>query len=271
MYADPMQDAVPLTRTAGPIAACIFLFWCAPASAADQGIPASDSASGSAPVAGPTSLAQPDAPAAEPATPPPAFPTNDRLTQDITRAPPPPSHLVYFQYGVAFNAESVISAGAMCNNTGIACVLGSGGGITVRGGWRNSGALYFGFAYELTKQDPNKLYRIALLQQARAEGRYYIGTARVTEPYLSASLGLSGYGNQWSIDTWGPGGSLGAGVEYQLSRTTVVGVSVDYRLLYFSRFTDTAQTDRAPGVAQLFGLNLVLEQRDASLRAGQNK
>ena len=266
MYADPMQDAVPHPRTAGPIAACMFLFWCAPAAAADSPV--------SAPITGPTNLAQPDAPTPDGALPPLmalTSPSNDRLTQDITRAPPPPSHLVYFQYGVAFNSETVVSAGAMCRNPGIACVLGSGGGITVRGGWRNNGALYFGFAYELTKQDPNKLYRIALLQQARAEGRYYIGTARVTEPYLSASLGLSGYGNQWSIDTWGPGGSLGGGVEYQLSRTTVVGVSIDYRLLYFSRFTDTAQADRAPGVAQLFGLNLVLEQRDASLRAGQNK
>ena len=267
MYADPMLDVVFRTRARGslapPVAACILLLWCAPAGAADQPISAAGASS--------TTAATPDAPASEPVPAQLVAPANDRLTQDITRAPPPPSHLVYFQYGVAFNSETVISAGPMCRNTGIACVLGSGGGITVRGGWRNSGALYFGFAYELTKQDPNKLYRIALLQQARAEGRYYIATARVTEPYLAAGLGLSGYGNQWSVDTWGPGGSVGGGVEYQLSRTTVVGVSVDYRILYFGRFTDTAQVDRAPGVAQLFGFNLVLEQRNASLRAGLNK
>src|SRR4051812_37631031 len=127
MYADPMQDEVRRTRTAGPIAACVLLLWCAPSAAAEPPV--------SAPGTGPTSVAQPDAapaPEAEPATTPLTplvSPSNDRLTQDITRTPPPASHLVYFQYGVAFNSETVISAGAMCRNTGIACVLGSGGGI----------------------------------------------------------------------------------------------------------------------------------------------
>src|SRR4051794_17109292 len=133
MYADLMQEVVPRHRAAGPVAACILLLWSAPASAADQPV----SAAG----ASPTSAAAPDPVPAEPGPTALASPSNDRLTQDITRAPPPPSHLVYFQYGVAFNSETVISAGAMCRNTGIACVLGSGGGITVRGGWRNHGAL----------------------------------------------------------------------------------------------------------------------------------
>lgn len=261
-----MQDQVARARMTGLHAAigCALLLTSTHAVA--------DPAPPPQPAAGPTS----PAPVEEvPLVPEPtsttsiASPEGFRLNADISRAPPPPSHLVYFQYGVAFNSESVLSAGGICNAAGSPCILGSGGGITIRGGWRNSGSLYFGFAYEITKQDPNKLYRIALLQQARAEGRYYFTTARVTEPYLAASLGLSGYGNQWSIDTWGPGGSLGAGVEYQVSRTTVVGISLDYRLLWFSRFTDTAGTNRDPGVAQLLGLNLVLEQRTADLRAGK--
>jgi hypothetical protein len=175
---------------------------------------------------------------------------------------------VYFQYGVAFATEQVLAAGPICDDTSVPCILGAGGGIVVRGGWRSTGPLYLGGAYELTKQDPNKLYRIALLQQARAEGRYYFMTARVTEPYAAVSLGVSGYGNEWSIDTWGPGGSLGAGLEYQITRRTVVGLALAYRLLYFSRFTDTAGSERHPGVAQLLGLDLVLEQRDAVVREG---
>lgn len=194
-----------------------------------------------------------------------------RFAQDLEKAAPPPSNVVYFQYGVAFTTEQIVSAGPICDSTGAPCILGAGGGIVVRGGWRSTGPLYIGIAYELTKQDPNKLYRIALLQQARAEARYYFMTARVTEPYVSASAGVAGYGNEWSIDTWGPGGSLGAGVEYQVTRHTVVGLGVAYRLLYFSRFTDTAGTDRAPGIAQLVGLDLVLEQRDAIVTDGSDR
>ncbi len=195
-------------------------------------------------------------------------PENVRLARDLESAPPPPSHVVYFQYGVAFATEQIVAPGPICDNPSVPCILGAGGGIAVRAGWRSSGPLYLGGAYELTKQDPNKLYRIALLQQARAEGRYYFMTARVTEPYASVSAGVAGYGNEWAIDTWGPGGSIGGGIEYQITRRTVVGLALAYRLLYFGRFTDTAGARRDPGLAQLFGIDLVLEQRDAIVRSG---
>jgi hypothetical protein len=193
---------------------------------------------------------------------------NARLAQDLEKAPPPPSHVVYLQYGVAFTTEQVISPGPICDDTSVPCILGAGGGIVVRAGWRSTGPLYIGGAYELTKQDPNKLYRIALLQQARAEARHYFMTARVTEPYAAASLGVAGYGNEWAIDTWGPAASLGAGIEYQITRQTLVGLGLAYRLLYLSRFTDTAGTHRDGGIAQLLGIDLVLEQRDAVIRSG---
>lgn len=201
-------------------------------------------------------------------TRPDAAGENTRLLRDLETAPPPPSHIVYFQYGVALVTEQVISPGPICRSTAIPCVLGGGGGVVVRGAWRSSGPLYLGAAYELTKQDANKLYRLGLLQQARAEGRYYLMTARVTEPYVSASAGVAGYGNEWSIDTWGPGGSIGGGLEYQITRQTVVGLALAYRVLYFSRFTDTAGAARDGGFAQLLGLDLVLEQRGTILRAG---
>ena len=94
--------------------------------------------------------------------------------------------------------------------------LGSGGGIAARGGYRFPGSWYFGGSYEFSKQDPSQLYRLAILQQLRAEGRYYIVTSRATEPYLSASAGAFAYGNAWSVDVWGPMASLGAGVELTL-------------------------------------------------------
>jgi hypothetical protein len=214
------------------------------------------------------------APAAPPATPTPSASPSPGTTEtvdstlfsrNLETAPPPPSDIVYFQYGVAFSTEQIIAPGPICDRPGAPCILGGGGGIVVRGGWRSTGPLYLGAAYELTKQDPNKLYRLALLQQARAEARYYLPTARVTEPYAVFSLGVAGYGNEWKIDPWGPATSLGAGVEYQITRQTVVGLAMAYRLLYLGRFTDTAGTARPAGVAQLFGVDLVLEQRDAVL------
>ncbi len=211
----------------------------------------------------------PEAPAPTAPTPlAPSLSDSLRFAQDLEKTPPPPSNVVYFQYGVAFTTEQIVAAGPTCDSTTAPCILGAGGGIVVRGGWRSTGPLYVGIAYELTKQDPNKLYRIALLQQARAEARYYFTTARVTEPYASVSGGVGGYGNEWAVDAWGPGGSIGGGIEYQITRRTVVGLGLAYRLLYLSRFTDTAGTDRAGGVAQLFGLDLVLEQRDAIVTDG---
>jgi hypothetical protein len=189
---------------------------------------------------------------------------------DLQNALPPPTNVVYVQYGVAITAEAVSAAGPICDNVAVPCILGPGGGVAVRVGWRGTGALYFGGAYELSKQDPNKLLRLAILQQLRAEGRYYFVSGRDTEPYLSTGLGLAGYGNEWGVDTWGPAGFVGLGLETQITRRTVVGVALAYRLLYFQRFTDTTGAPRDSGIAQLIGLDFVLEQRDPIYTQGSS-
>lgn len=194
-----------------------------------------------------------------------------RSLVDLQNAPPPPTRVVYVQYGVAITAEVVSAAGPICDNAGVPCILGPGGGVAVRVGWRGAGALYLGGAYELSKQDPNKLLRLAILQQARAEARYYFVSGRLTEPYLAGGLGVAGYGNEWGVDTWGPGGFAGFGIETQVTRRTVIGVALAYRLLYFQQFRDTAGTDRSAGVSQLFGLDFVLEQRDPIYTEGATR
>lgn len=177
-------------------------------------------------------------------------------------AVPPPTNVVYLQYGVALGAEVVSSAGAICHDGSIPCILGTGGGITVRAGFRSNGPFYFGGAYAFSKQDPNKLFRLAILQQARAEARYYFQTARDIEPYAQLGAGVAGYGNEWSVDTYGPAGSFGGGLEVQVTRRTVVGVAACYRLLLLKSFTDSSGASRDGGIAQFVGLDLVLEQRD---------
>ena len=83
---------------------------------------------------------------------------------DLQNAPPPPTNVVYVQYGVAFTTEVVTAAGPMCDNRAVPCILGPGGGVAIRAGWRGTGPWYLGGAYELSKQDPNKLLRLAWLE-----------------------------------------------------------------------------------------------------------
>lgn len=173
-----------------------------------------------------------------------------------------PLELRYLQYGIAFTAEFVTLPGPICTGGATPCILGSGGGIAARGGTRFPGAWYLGGAYEFSKQDPNQLYRLAILQQLRVETRYYVVTRRIVEPYFAGGLGAAAYGNAWTADVWGALGFLGIGVELQVTRTRVVGLGVSYRGLYTGRFTDTAGTSRSPGVAQILGIDLVLEARD---------
>src|SRR5580704_11259991 len=80
---------------------------------------------------------------------------------------PPPLGKSYVQFGVAFTVEGVVSPGPICAIATDPCILGSGGGISARVGWRPTERVYIGGAYEFSKQDPNLLYRLAILQQAR--------------------------------------------------------------------------------------------------------
>ncbi len=222
-----------------------------------------------------------DAPAAAASTPRPRVPdkgqavgpptTETPLTDqgsprrsgvDLQTAPPPPTHVVYVQYGVALAAEVVTAAGPICSNVGLPCILGPGGGLAARVGLRGAGPLYLGGAYELSKQDSNKLYRLAILQQGRAEARYYFVSGRMTDPYVTLGLGVAAYGNEWGVDTWGPTLAAGFGLETQMTRRTVVGVALAYRLVYFQTFRDTTGAPREAGITQLFGLEFTLEQRE---------
>jgi hypothetical protein len=181
-------------------------------------------------------------------------------------AAPPPLNVTYLQYGVSFTGEFVASAGPMCKDAGVGgnapCIFGSGGGVAIRVGYRSAGPWYLGGAYELSKQDPSQLYRLAILQQLRGEARYYVPTGWDASPFGSAGVGVAVYGNEGAIDTFAPSVFAAIGAEAQLSRRVVVGVAVAYRALYFTRFTDSSGTSRSAGIANVVGLDLSLEARD---------
>jgi hypothetical protein len=176
---------------------------------------------------------------------------------------PPPRGKKYVQFGVAFTVEGVVSPGPVCAVAADPCILGSGGGISARVGWRPTENVYFGGAYEFSKQDPGRLYRLGILQQARAELREYIPTGRSIAPFVLAGLGLAAYGDEWDIDTWGPAATLGVGVEIELSGRSLIGISLAYRPIYLHAFEDSSTLSHDAGIAHLLGLELALEAQDA--------
>ena len=181
-----------------------------------------------------------------------------------------PAHLAqaFIQYGLAFSGEFVVAPGPICNfPSAPSCILGTGGGLTLRLGRRLRGPLYFGAAYEFSKMDSAQLYRVGILQQARAEGRYYIFTGRSTEPWIGITLGAAGYGNLWGFDTGGPLAGASVGTEFQLSTYVVLGLALSYRAIFFAPFVDSASTARPPsgtdpGFSHLIGIDLIIETRD---------
>jgi hypothetical protein len=175
---------------------------------------------------------------------------------------PPPLHVEYIQYGVAVAVEMNVSAGETCPEDAQApCILGSGGGLAIRLGYRAPGPWYVGGAYEFIKMDSSNLYRLGIFQQLRAELRYLPDIGLRAAPYVTVGLGGMAYGNEWGVETGGGLVFAGAGVEIEVSRTALLGVSFVYRPVLIAPWRDTAGQQRDLGVAQFIGFDFLLEIR----------
>lgn len=178
----------------------------------------------------------------------------------------PPLHVEYAQYGVGFTVESALSPGATCPTPTATvkpkpCILGSGGGLAIRAGYRNPGPWYIGGAYEFTKMDSSNLYRLGIFQQIRAEARYFLDFGYRASPYIQLGAGAVLYGNEWGVETGGGQVFAGVGVEAEVSRLAVLGIGFVYRPTLIAAWKDTAGQERPLGVAQFVGLDLILEAR----------
>ena len=182
-------------------------------------------------------------------------------TGDTVPSVPPPSGHAYLQYGVALAAETVMSSGSICTLVQSNCVFGSGGGLAVRVGWRPDDRMFVGGVYEVSKQDPNQLYRLGILQQLRAEWRLYFPTGKEVTPFLLLGAGVAGYGNEFSVDTWGPTGTLGGGVEVELGGPALL-VSAGYRPMYFHSWVISSVDQLESGFVHFVGLEVAVEARD---------
>jgi hypothetical protein len=140
------------------------------------------------------------------------------------------------------------------------CILGAGGGLAVRVGYRDHRGWYLGGAYQVTKHNSGNLLRLPTLQQARAEGRWSLTSGQRLSPYVAAAAGLAAYGDEWSVATYGPLGSLGAGVEFELAPQVFVGLSPSYRVVALERWRDGGW--RSPlGLAHFVSFEVTLEAR----------
>jgi hypothetical protein len=186
------------------------------------------------------------------------------LRADDEVAKPPPLNVHYFAYGAAVTTDVMLSPGATCRELSserTPCILGSGGGLVLRGGYRSPGQWYLGGAYQFSTTDSDNLYRLAILQQLRAEMRYFFDFGYNAAPYVTWGVGGAVYGNEFSVETGGALAFGGIGVEFQLSRLIGLGASLNYQPMVFAGFVDTAAFDRDAGLAHFFRIELQLEIR----------
>jgi hypothetical protein len=186
----------------------------------------------------------------------PTAPENEAHENLLLPPPAAPS----LQYGAAFTAEVPWHMGSICPKaTSTPCILGAGAGLIARVGVKIRDGWYFGGAYSFTKQDASNLLRLPILQSLRAETRRYFYQDFRGSPYISMGLGFVLYGSEWSAETYGGIASIGVGVEYQLTRSVVLGLQPAYRIIPLRPWTDDNGLARGAGPAHFFGLELTLE------------
>lgn len=173
---------------------------------------------------------------------------------------PPPLRLAYASYGVAVTADALLRAGATCDGDA-PCILGGGGGLALRGGFRWPDGWYVGGAYQVSRTDSANLYRLATLQQVRVEVRRMIDLGYRTVPYVQTAAGAVAYGNELGIATGGGTVVAGGGLEFQLSRLAVLGVAIRYQPVLLAGFRDGAGYERSWGLAHFASMELQLELR----------
>ena len=215
--------------------------------------------------------AQPTASDADPRVPEPTpapVPTPTPAPTPTGAPPPPradhpaPLQVDYVQYGLAIGGDFALDTGGICpSNEVTPCIIGSGGGLTLRGGYRPSGPWFIGGAYQFSKLDSNNLFRLGVLQQLRAEMRYAFDFSSIVSPFIEWGLGPCIYGNLFGADTGGAVARIGGGVSFELTRFAVIGASLTYQPVLLVGYTDTTKQKRDTGVTQFLHLEFTIELR----------
>ena len=178
---------------------------------------------------------------------------------------PFPSTGQYLDYGMSFHSEALLTSGRLCpKDAKENCVLGSGAGISFFGAYR-SPTYSLGAAYEVTFHDSSNIYQRGVLQQLRGEWRVRPRGLVVAESvvgFFGVGAGITAYGDNWAIDTYGPSAHGMVGGEIDLGVKVALVISIAYRALYLKSFTDPSQQERPAGIAHMLGLSVGLELHD---------
>jgi hypothetical protein len=177
---------------------------------------------------------------------------------------PYPSVGRFITYSIGFPVEALLDPGVVCAHVLERCMIGGGGGIALGAAYRDGGTS-LGAVYEVTFHDSHSIYQRGVLEQIRGEWTLHSRSPLLFEgvqPFLSAGAGFAVYGDNWAIATYGPIGSLGAGLELELGVKLTATASLAYRPIYFKRFSDAGGTERAAGFVHFLGLNFGLQLRE---------
>jgi hypothetical protein len=177
-------------------------------------------------------------------------------------ARPSPLQVDYAQYGLAIGGDFDLASGPICPaNEVTPCIIGSGGGLTLRGGYRSAGPWYFGAAYQFSKLDSNNLFRLGTFQQLRFETRYFLDFGSRISPYFEWGAGGCIYGNLFGADTGGAVLRGGGGMQVEITRFVVVGLGLSYQPVLLVGYTDTTKQVRDTGVTHFLHFEVVIELR----------
>ncbi len=177
---------------------------------------------------------------------------------------PYPSVGRYVTYSIGFPVEALLDPGPPCSHAVERCMIGGGGGIALGAAYRDGGTS-LGAVYEVTFHDSHSIYQRGVLEQIRGEWALHSRTSLIVEgvqPFLSAGAGFAVYGDNWAIATYGPTGSLGAGIEIELGVKLTATAALAYRPIYFKRFSDASGQERTAGFVHFLGLNFGLQLRE---------
>jgi opacity protein-like surface antigen len=182
---------------------------------------------------------------------------------------PPPTSVEYLQYGVSLHTLTLLESGPVCpaEVEDTACIIGSGGGLGLRMGYRSRGPFYAGASFQLSRLNSSNLLRLAILQRLTVDARYYLDRGNRLTPYLTAGAGGAIYGNEFSARTAGVALTLGFGLEYQISEQTVVALLPAYQPVLFRRFAGALGRTVADGplgfgLAHWLAVQVIIEARD---------
>ena len=175
---------------------------------------------------------------------------------------PSPLQVDYAQYGLAIGGDFDLSSGPICPEKATTpCILGSGGGLTLRGGYRPAGPWYFGAAYQFSKLDSNNLFRLGIFQQLRYDMRYYLDLGARITPYIEWGGGGCIYGNLWGASTGGALLRAGTGFQLEITRFVLVGLMLAYQPTLLAGYTDSTGQERKTGISHFLHFEVVLELR----------